>query len=559
MAEEQTVTQEQNQPETQPVEELSFEQRADALIAGLGDEDEGKRKDAWEGIDDVLEGLKNDQLSADRETVTEASRRQSYLRDKLTEFEAGINQPAEEAKSEGEEGSKPSGEQAPSQKPTEKTPEQKEVEKKLFGVWHNGQRHEIPDEDGLLGYKNTGSLKAALLKQRLLQQDQDTQLVSLRQQFADAQRKIQEFEQRQKAETEQPPAQPAPQGSAAPPKQPEPEVQKVDRPTAPQYPTLSTDDPLDYTEGDKAALRQYQQDRAQYEQDFEKYIESQLTAQRDVPEIPVEKLPAEVQAKLRELDEMKQWYGEAKPVFESLKSQEQRAREEAADRAHWNRFEDFQKLHPDDFGTPRPIKETRDEVMKWGDTIASANGIQKPLTPWSTTDPQWQNYEAQRGDVIRRYRNGDQTVLQNAQGIDPPEGHEAYFKLAELAWVHQDMVQKKRLAPDASFEDAYWLHMKDTGHMSDALTMARQEAENAGKKAVVDQISESSNSAQNIDPGISAGPESETMYGLPAADINWFSSIGPEELNRLDAEKRKRYYGILERLKQFQQANGPIA
>lgn len=522
MSEQQTTAtpeEPQGQEQQQP-QELTYEQRVDGLIADLGGEEDASQK-AFGEISGLLDELKDRAHSGNLDDVAEANRQKSYIEERLQAFQSGGAESTTESteeeptSQEGQTGAPEAG------KPGEEKPG--DAGKKAFGVWHNGQRIELPDDNGLLGYKNTGALKAAKAKLELRLRDQERD-------FEAAQRKIAEYEQKLKDGVAQPQAAPA-----APPAQPQkPPVVKVERPTPPAPPKLSTNDPLDYSDEDKAELSRYYRETAEYNTNMAKHLEY-LESRPARAEMPDEAR--------RELETLRKWQKENAPLFDSIRSREEQEKLERSEREHWGRFESFQNAHREEFGTSKPVKEVHGQVMKWMDTIADMNGIQRPSTPQNLNDPTWQEYLGRRKELVDKYFAGDEAVVNNSQGFDPPEGHEAYFRLVELEGARRDLIAQGRATEKTPMEDIYWLHMRDNGHVEDALTRARREAENAGQESVVSAISEASNSAQNLDPSQSAGPDAQEIYGVPQRDFEWFSDIvgNPFAVERLSGEEKKRY------------------
>lgn len=381
-----------------------------------------------------------------------------------------------------------------------------QTEPKKFFVHWQGQRIEREDGNSLLGYNSTGDLKAAHIKMSL----ENKAIVD------DLIRRLRETEE--KLKENQTPQQQAPVMLKPPPQTPVEKTTVVQRPVPPDLPQLSTNDPSLYTEDDIKSLDGYQKATNDFNRKMIDYVAS------------LENRPGQNDESLRqEIEEIKKWRQDNANLFDEIKIKEQKLAEEQADFNHWKKFSDFIDKHKS-FETPLPPKQMRDKMNDWMDTIALANGIQKPVT--GADD----NYMIQRAGVVNKYLNGDQVVLQNAAGYKPPDGHEQYFRLCELNSALKTYVDNGVFGKNATLEDAYLRMKADSGEIeTDIETMRANERAKAAEQ-FASGVDELQQTAVNVDPSTSSGGPDLNELGIQSSDLRWFASIGEEKLQELQSK-----------------------
>lgn len=404
-----------------------------------------------------------------------------------------------------------------------------------FFVTYQGQRYERDDPNKLLGFKTTGDLKAGYIKENL-------RADGYRSQIDDLSRKLQEAEEKLKAA---PPPE-ASQQQGVPPSTP-PSLsrqtpassQTRPRPRPPVPPKLSTNNPIDYTDNDLEAKDRYEKEMARYTRNLDGYLDN---LENRVPS----QLPPDVR---KEIDEVRNWKKDAENIISDLKADRERLSEEAEENKHWQRFDSFQQKHKS-FETPIPARELNSKVNEWMDNIAAANGVHRPD---SNNEADMINYANRRADIVDRYMSQDQEVLNNAQGYTPPEGHDAYFRLAELYASLEDYINQGKLGKGASLEEAYLLKMNESGEFRDRMEKLRVQERTEATKQFSEAIDEHQNYAANVPPEQSAPAPEASALGITSEQFNWFRSIGREQYLALqkDPEKMKLYNAIADRIERY--------
>lgn len=387
-------------------------------------------------------------------------------------------------------------------------------EAKKFFVQFNGERKEFDDPDSWLGHRNPGKLKEAALKTRLELEEHKNRTTELARKLQEADELIRTLK-----------AQPQPATPAAPQAPPTPQPYlNVQRPVPPERPKLSTTDPDLYSAADIKALGEYD-DKVN---DFNKKIVDYVAA--------LESRPAQTEAAVRaELAKMEKWIKENDDLIKYSKSERARIEEEKLDNAHWKRFTDFQNKHKV-FETPVEIRKMNDIMNSWMDSVAFANGIKLPQSGIPDDD-----YMYKRAQVIGKYLNGDDSVVKNAEGHTPPEGHEAYFKMLQVNNAYKRFVDEGRLGKNAPLEDAYLILKAESGEFEDDLeTIRTTERVNAAQQ-FANETQKLQQTAVNIDPSHSAGGPDVNELGIPSTDLKWFSSIKRDRLLDLKARQPDLY------------------
>lgn len=397
--------------------------------------------------------------------------------------------------------------------------------KKFFTHWQ-GKRVEVDDPNNLLGFGTTGDLKAGYLKQKLQTEEAMRKSEELTQRLLEAERKSKEVPAPQVQATKQP-EQPAP--VAAP--------STVAKPVAPKPPKVSTSNPLDYTDADEAEMLRYQEELAVFNErlvDYTSMIESRLSQ----PTVP--------QGIVKELEDLRKWKQETNAVMEEVRAERERVVSEKADFEYWKRFSEFQDTHKS-FTTPVPLNKLNDKMVGWMDELAVANGAQKPSTPRSENDPAWQNYLAQRLSTVSRYMDNDPAVVSNAQGINPPRGHDKYLEILSLENARMKYVADGILGPNATLEDAYTRSLMDSGEFGERLETLRTKERSKAVDEFGKVLEDHQNHATTIAPEASAAGPDLNNLGVSQPDMQWFlAQTGPKlhELRYKDPQAHAKWLAI---------------
>jgi hypothetical protein len=396
-------------------------------------------------------------------------------------------------------------------------------EPKKFHVFYDGKKIEREDPNKLLGYKSTGEIKAALVKAQLRLDEMENNSVSLAAKLREAEAKIQQFSQKQAQPSNEQPLKP----SAVPPK-------PLDRPVPPEEPVLSTEDPSLYTEADILAVAKHRRETNEFNRKMIEYVQS--FENRSAPENEV------LKKQLQEMDERLKKHDEG---YQEIEREKQRIAEEKADLAHWNQFMEFQNKHGS-YSTDVPIKQLNDDMNKWMDLIAAANGVKKGTNGEASGE-----YFRQRGQIVNQYLNNDAQVVQNSEGIQPPKGHDKFFKLLELYQALNKYKENSVLGPNATLEHAYLQMKHESGDMEEALDTIRVNERTKATEQFADGVQAFQQNAVNVDPKDSSGGPDVNQLGISSSDLQWFSTITPDkalELKHKNRELFDKYNAIADRI-----------
>lgn len=407
----------------------------------------------------------------------------------------------------------------------EKGKEEAASDKKLFTVKYRGSEKQLDDNNGLLGYDNTGALKKAFAHQKYYIGDLEDRSEQNRLQ-AEAKAAENETLKKQLEELKQ-----AAQQTVTPEKKEETvvEIQKVDRPTFPVQPVLSTNDPLDYTDDDRKALEGYNQDIVEYNKQMDGYLDY------------LENRPVQV-AENPEIEQIKSELNATKQVIDKFNESQKNIDQEKADFDFWTGISKFQDAHSELFGTSKPIADLHKDVEVWMDRLTQALGSQKPLTPYNPNEVSWQNYEAAKANNVRRFLDGDQEIVQNAEGVSPPEGYENYFKVADIQKAKDRLVSEGILGKNASLEEAYLMELRNNGDLDSGISEVQQTSVQQGIDAMSDAIKQQELYATTIPNNIAS---ESTPSEVSQEDYAWYLNVSkkPQELAS-NKESLKRYQEI---------------
>lgn len=468
--------------------------------------------------------------TGDFDDVFNANKELNEIEQVLVRAKERPKQPAQQQQTQ-----QPSTEPQQQQQVADSGTEQKGEPPKKFTVHWQGNRIERDDVNSLLGYENTGQLKAALIKSELREKDREQRLNDLSQRLREAEEKLKSPPVQQ-----QQPVQQQPQQQQFQPQAPAQPAQAPQRPVPPPMPTLSTSDPTFYSEEDIKALGDYQKATNDFNQKMVEYVGYLETRQ-----------PQQDSSLKNEIEAMKQWKQKTDETISSYQQEKKSIAEEKAEIAHWKRFSDFQDKH-ESFKTPKNIKDFNKEMVQWMDNVAVANGVQMPFN--GENDPGWNNYLSQRASVMDRYLQNDPTVVQNAQGYQAPEGHETFFKLLDLNAALMRYKSEGVLGPNATLENAYTQMKIESGEMQEAIDTVRTDERVNAAQQFASGVEQLQQNAVNIDPSASAGGPDLNELGVSSEDLRWFKSIKQEQYHQMETrspEDFKKYNAIAAKLEAF--------
>lgn len=385
-------------------------------------------------------------------------------------------------------------------------------EAKKFTVHWQGEKIEREDVNNLLGYKTTGDLKAAFIKQELANKAREQDLLN----------RLNEANEKLSQPKPQQPPPPQPRRTVAPPVQTKP----IERPVPPELPVLSTQDPTLYTEEDIAKLQAHQKATGEFNQKMINYVDS------------VRNQPGRTEPSVRkELDELKKWREEAGSLISAVEKEKQELEQERREIDHWKRFSDFMDKH-DSFKTPLPPKQMNEKMQEWMDSVATANGVQP------ANGQRDDNYMYNRAIIVSKFLANDPQTIQNAQGIKTPEGHEAYFKMLELNNALGKYIDSDVFSKNATLEDAYLRMKADSGEMENDIETMRTQERTKATQEFASGVEELQQHAAGVDPTKSAGGPDMNSLGFSKEDMRWFTSINQQDyaaLQTKDPEAFKKW------------------
>jgi hypothetical protein len=401
---------------------------------------------------------------------------------------------------------------------------------KKFSVYWQGQKIDREDHNNLLGYKNTGEIKAALIKAQLQLQHNDSQNAALMNQLRGATEKIKSFSQSVPQSIQTPVStQRNAQSNVI--------FAPLAKPIPPMRPILSTNDPSLYTEEDIMKMDEYTKSSHDFFNRIVDYVANVELRARSSAD-PYKNELVDIKNKLSQFDEER----------EILKKERQRLQDEKADNDHWKQFDIFQNKHKT-FKTSVPVKQLNEVMNKWMDNVAEANGVHKSSDGSNIAD-----YFNQRANVITRYLNNDSQTLQNAQGINPPEDYQTFFRLLELYHQLNKYRDSTILGSNATLHDAYLRMKDDAGELDDDLNTVRLNERTNAVEQFTSGVQQLQNHAVNIDPKQSAGGPDVNELGISTNDLKWFKSITPDRLHDYkyrNAELYNKWNAIADKIVQY--------
>jgi hypothetical protein len=224
--------------------------------------------------------------------------------------------------------------------------------------------------------------------------------------------------------------------------------------------------------------------------------------------------------------------------FKTHKARTAQADQETAQNAYWQSFRDFQKAH-EDYATPIDIVELNVKVKTWMNRLAYVNGYD--LKPGATAEEK-ARYETAKRQLAFRYARGDKEVLANSEGTPPPEGYEAYVRVANLDKIRKDLINQGILAQNATLQEAWVLHYSGTAMEEDVREMEAAAAAKGGKDAVKALETHQSDHARNLPNDLPAGqaPAAGKEGEFSPEQIKDLLSMTPEDMRRSPEKAKKR-------------------
>lgn len=406
---------------------------------------------------------------------------------------------------------------------------QEQGQKKTFDIRFRGMEVSYDDSDGYLGAGDFGKMKKELAHNRAKLGDVEEQLSkhsgmyegqlqkfrSLQEQKEAAEAKAKTLEARvselekglQKAQESRAPKPDAPQKQA-------------EIPEPPERPDLD-EDPMMWSDEDKAAHKKYRADRSAYDKKINELLRKAVSGQLSVQQKPAsesrpaspapsqaQQLPPEVQ--------------EAVEYFKKARQGEQAQAVTAQQKAYWDSFRDFQGKH-NDFKTPTDIEELNRNVLQWMDKLAYANGFD--LKP-GATDSEKANYDRAKRQLAYKYATGDAQVLANSEGCPAPDGYDTYVKLANLDKVRKDLINRGVLGNNAGLHETWLYHYSDSG-MNDDIRNLEASAVQRGASGAISALQKNQQQyARNI-------PNNAAGGGAPPAPVSSQNGVSPDEIKQL--------------------------
>jgi hypothetical protein len=363
------------------------------------------------------------------------------------------------------------------------------AEVKKFKDKFHGKEFELDDADGFLGYKNLENLKRENAHKRLYLAEVEEKEKTAREQAAAAIRDVEETKRLLKAAQDQLAIASKAPGVAAPSVAPAQTVPKAEVPKVPKRPAKMLD-PLD--EESQVEWQKYFEEA----EDYQVKVESFLSNLK--PEVRAE-IPQEFRA---EFDSLKTKVAEYEQHFSTAKSQKAKDDADQAVSKMWNARAEFQSMHKD-YATAKPLKEIDKELIVWSDRLASLNGLIQPSKPFNIQDPEWFNYEKARIELIGKYANGDQKVVESAGTFVPPEEYKKFYAVMELEQKKNQMINEGILGQKATLHDAFVKDFDASGRMAETLSAVEKENLIKGVKGVTQALDDvRNNTAVTLPPEV---------------------------------------------------------
>jgi len=505
-------------------DELTAQQAEEQQTPESQEQVEETQQEEWT-TESLTEAIEEAALSGDTEKMDELRQ----LFDNQTGAEAQPTEP----------GDKP--EETPVEEPseTQETKPATEEEKKLFKVTYHGNAHEIEDPNGLLGFETTGHLKRAKVHGDLRIKDLESRYEEATNHARSAAAKLAELEAKYKELEGKAASTPAPQ--QAPQQAPAENstatsqaAEKVERPVAPPYPALSTNDPNDYTSEDIEKLTEWQGKQTAYMEQNTKYLDYLTNLAERKSEIPSAEIDRIVQ------DRTKDQESQIRALQEKLKevdNEKATIQQQKAEQEYWDHFTRFQSQHKQ-FSTPAPLPELHKKVGKWMDDLAAAHGHNPPYTPYDANSEQWQAYNRMRSAIVDSYLSGNQETLNKSEGVNPPDGYKEYFKLGDLYRELKPIIERGN-----TFHQAYLIHLDETGQLDQTVDELRVEERAKASKATGDALRDHTNHPSAIPNDVAQ--QGQPGQGISEGDISWlmgvlddptaYASLPPDQQKRADA------------------------
>ncbi len=373
-------------------------------------------------------------------------------------------------------------------------------------IKYHGSDIEYDDSDGYLGRKDLDGLKKANAHARAYIEDLERQvaesnqnLMSMQSQqpqeskdtFLDSQgqNNYSQQENQQTGQNEQPSS-----NSESP---------NVDFPEAPEMPDLPADQ-LDWTAEQSKQFQDYLKKNNEYQRKMAEYLKSGRGMGRTDD---IEELKNTIKKQQEVIDKVQKDYSEKERSTEEEK--------------YWSTIENFRNSHKEYKGAPKDIKSLHHEVNKWLDRLANSTG-----NPFPRNETEKSRFENTKLVLAQKYLDGDPSVTE--LGVQPPQGYDEYFKLAELMNKKQDFVNQGLLGKNASLHDVWLLEQDRSGTFQNGFEQAENNAMVEGKNSAVRAMADRNQRyANNIPNNANSVPET------PSDSNSEFTQMSNEEVNQL--------------------------
>lgn len=410
------------------------------------------------------------------------------------------------------------------------------AEPKLFHIRFQGEDVGVPDSDNYLGHGSFGRLKKAAAHAAKTLRGYENRVTTAEATASRLARENDELREKLEAAAVTPPAPAQPEPPPTPEPNagaPAPPVEDIEIPTPPPEPEYSSSDPLDWTAEDREKDAKYRRERAEYD----KVMNAAVVNLAKAAKAPAQQGPYNNDpALVAKVEEQGQYIEELKQRDATTAAKNQRT-------DFWKALADFQDLHKDELATPAPLAELHEEVGTWMNGLAWANGV-KPDDP---------SFEAKKADLVQKYLNGDEAVLENSVAVVPPEGYKQYFRVAATQKRLKRLIADGVLGPKATLQDA-WEKDYVSRNLDNDVSALESEAHSNGVRTVLDNLSNvQANTASHIPNSAAAGPSDGEGGGSPEGEISREEAMRilklPISEVRRDPELMRKRSLIVSRLK----------
>jgi hypothetical protein len=486
--------------------------------------------------------------------------------------EADINQMRERGDHEGvrkaveqltriSQGEEPQQQVPDAGTPPDDTAGEQPAAKKSFDIKFRGSDKSFDDSDGYLGSGDFGKMKKELAHNRAKLSDVEEQLFKGNQLLdANAQR-LRSFQEQSEAsgarvkelelrvrELEVENASLKSQGNGRHP-DPQPQQPQHSIPEIPEPPVRPElpEDPFDWTPEQRTQNAEYRKKRDGHDKTIaeimRKLVKGGLTPQQQ-PSVPQQpKAPQQQQPQAQAPRQSQPQAGlpdDVKEAVEFVKKHKQQAASDQAQKnkdAYWNGFRSFQDKHKE-LATSIDIEELNNNVLRWMDKLAYANGIDLKA---GASDAERSQYEIAKKQLAYKYANGDAQVVANAEACPAPAGYDVYVRLSNL-----EKLRRKITKDDVAMSDGLhlaWLKSYSEKGMDEDLHRLESQASARGASGVIGALEKHQREHAVTLPNNlpSAPPSMGAASSITSQEIERLLNLSPLEIASSPelAEKRR--------------------